>query len=199
MPRALSIFEDRYVVMMARVLQRSGEFGIVLIERGSEVGGGDQRFRFGTMAQITKYTFEDGILHLTAVGSHRFEVDRWLMEDPHPQARISLMPDLEWSDDLHALKNEAEAVVRQTLTQASRYGHPIWPANLSLSSEPTEAAWQLAGISPIGPLDQLRLLRSTTMEELLRSIIDLNTAVAEILPLGSPDAFGGFAGSPGEN
>lgn len=196
MPTALSIFEDRYVVMMARVLQKSGEFGIVLIERGSEVGGGDQRFRTGTMAQITKYTFEDGILHLTAVGSRRFEVDHWLLEDPHPQARVRLLPDLDWSDDLHPLKDEAEALVRKTLAEASKYGAPQWPADLALSAEPTQAAWQLAGISPIGPLDQLRLLRATTMHELLRLIIELTAATAEILPLGWPEAFGGFADGP---
>ena len=45
MPMALRVFEDRYLVMMSRVLQQdSPEFGIVLIERGSEAGGGEQRF-----------------------------------------------------------------------------------------------------------------------------------------------------------
>ena len=198
MPTALSIFEDRYVVMMARVLQRSGEFGIVLIERGSEVGGGDLRFRTGTMAQITKYTFEDGILHLTAVGSRRFEVDHWLMEDPHPQARVRLLPDLDWSDDLRPLRDEAESLVRQTLAAATKYGAPHWPADLALADDPTQAAWQLAGVSPIGPLDQLRLLRSTSMEDLLRSIITMTAAAAEILPMGWPEAFGGFADGPDE-
>jgi uncharacterized protein len=196
MPTALSIFEDRYVVMMARVLQKRGEFGIVLIERGSEVGGGDLRFRTGTMAQITKYTFEDGILHLTAVGSKRFEVDHWLLEDPHPQARIRLLPDLDWSDDLRPLRDEAEALVRQTLAAATKYGAPHWPADLALSDDPTQAVWQLAGISPIGPLDQLRLLRSVSMEDLLRSIISMTAAAAEILPMGWPEAFGGFADGP---
>jgi Lon protease-like protein len=35
MPVALRVFEDRYMVMLSRVLQREpAEFGIVLIERG---------------------------------------------------------------------------------------------------------------------------------------------------------------------
>ena len=37
----LRVFEPRYREMTARVLREDGEFGVVLIERGSEVGGGD--------------------------------------------------------------------------------------------------------------------------------------------------------------
>ena len=41
MPLPLRIFEDRYLVMLARVLQEEpSEFGQVLIERGQESGGG---------------------------------------------------------------------------------------------------------------------------------------------------------------
>ena len=44
MPVVLRIFEPRYLFMFERVLEGSGEFGVVLIERGPEVGGGDRRF-----------------------------------------------------------------------------------------------------------------------------------------------------------
>ncbi|MDQ1570131.1 MAG: uncharacterized protein QOF79_805, partial [Actinomycetota bacterium] len=53
MPVVLSVFEDRYLVMLSRILQdEPSEFGVVLIERGQEVGGGEHRFTFGTVAQI---------------------------------------------------------------------------------------------------------------------------------------------------
>ena len=46
MPLPLRVFEPRYVAMIASVLGNAErEFGVVLIERGSEVGGGDVRFR----------------------------------------------------------------------------------------------------------------------------------------------------------
>ncbi|MEO9015239.1 MAG: LON peptidase substrate-binding domain-containing protein, partial [Terrimesophilobacter sp.] len=42
MPTALRIFEERYLVMLAHIGQQEvAEFGIVLIERGSEAGGGE--------------------------------------------------------------------------------------------------------------------------------------------------------------
>ncbi|HEX5095168.1 MAG TPA: LON peptidase substrate-binding domain-containing protein, partial [Acidimicrobiia bacterium] len=40
----LQVFEPRYRVMMRNLLDGEREFGVVLIERGSEVGGGDVRF-----------------------------------------------------------------------------------------------------------------------------------------------------------
>ena len=40
MPLALRVFEERYLKMMGAILdQEPSEFGVVLIERGSEVGG----------------------------------------------------------------------------------------------------------------------------------------------------------------
>lgn len=87
MPAALRIFEERYIVMLSKVLgEEPSEFGIVLIERGSEVGGGEQRFPIGTVAQITQVEASEGFIGLVAQGSRRIEIVEWLDDDPHPQA-----------------------------------------------------------------------------------------------------------------
>ena len=39
----LHVFEPRYQTMLADVMTGDRKFGVVLIERGSEVGGGDVR------------------------------------------------------------------------------------------------------------------------------------------------------------
>jgi len=44
----LRVFEPRYRQLTADCLAGDGEFGVVLIERGWEVGGGDTRFNVGT-------------------------------------------------------------------------------------------------------------------------------------------------------
>ena len=45
MPLPLRIFESRYLVMLGRLLDDDDpQFGVVLIERGPEAGGGEQRF-----------------------------------------------------------------------------------------------------------------------------------------------------------
>src|SRR5438270_10838595 len=50
----LHIFEPRYRALVKDCLAGDGEFGVVLIERGHEVGGGDVRFGVGTVAHIVQ-------------------------------------------------------------------------------------------------------------------------------------------------
>ena len=52
---------------------------------------------------------------------------------------------------------------------------------MALSHDPTAAAWQLAAIAPVGPIDQITLLRSDSMAALLGNIIELTEAAAESL------------------
>ena len=188
MPLQLRLFEERYLVMLSRVLeQEPAEFGVVLIERGQEVGGGEQRFRYGTVAQIAQLEAPEGYVVLVAVGTRRFEVDEWMPDNPYPEASVSLVSVLEWSDDLHPLREEAEATVRRVLALAAEFGEQEWPADLELSDEPRAAAWQLAGIAPVGPLDQIALLRSTSMRHLLTSVISLTRDVEDTYRTVWPD------------
>jgi uncharacterized protein len=51
----LHVFESRYRQMVRDILADDvdpPEFGVVMIERGSEVGGGDERATIGTIARI---------------------------------------------------------------------------------------------------------------------------------------------------
>ena len=199
MPAALRIFEERYIVMLSKVLgEEPSEFGIVLIERGSEVGGGEQRFPIGTVAQITQVEASEGFIGLVAQGSRRIEIVEWLDDDPHPQAEVRVLPELEWQDSLQPLREQAEQLVRRTIAQASEFVEQQWPADIVLDDDPVAAVWQLAGIAPVGPLDQVTLLRSATIEELLRGIIEATQGAAEMLTLQfddddfpSPDDFRG--------
>ncbi|MER3389605.1 MAG: LON peptidase substrate-binding domain-containing protein [Microcella sp.] len=188
MPTALRIFEERYIVMLSKVLgDEPSEFGIVLIERGSEVGGGEQRFPIGTVAQITQVEASEGFIGLVAQGSRRIEIVEWLDDDPHPQAEVRDLPELEWTESLEPLRGQAEQLVRRTIAQASEFVEQQWPADIVLDDDPVAAAWQLAGIAPLGPLDQVSLLRSGSLEELLRGIIDATEGAAEMLTLRFDD------------
>src|SRR5260370_38243553 len=50
----LHIFEPRYRALVKDCTPGDGEFGVVLIERGHEVGGGDVRFEGGPVAHIVQ-------------------------------------------------------------------------------------------------------------------------------------------------
>src|SRR5881398_3455022 len=68
----LRVFEPRYCVMTERVLKAEREFGVVLIERGSEVGGGDTRFDVATVARVVQAADQpDGRYVVATVGMRR--------------------------------------------------------------------------------------------------------------------------------
>ena len=173
MPLSLRIFEERYIVMLSRVLQdEPSDFGVVLIERGQEVGGGEKRFSVGTVARIVQLEAAEGFIGLVAEGQTRITIEEWLDEDPHPSATVSELPDLEWDDSLLPLREKAEQLVRRTLSRASEFSDLSWSPDVELSDDPVAHVWQLAAIAPLGPLDQIRLLRSATMSELLEGIME---------------------------
>ena len=168
MPLRLRVFEERYLIMLAELLRNEdARFGVVLIERGWEVGGGEQRFGVGTIAEITQLGAQEGFVGLIAQGGKRFEVTQWLEDAPHPRAEVRELADLEWDIGLSELRDQTEHLVRRTLAAASEFAENVWPADIELSSNPLAAAWQLAAIAPLSAIDQIALLRSTSLAELL--------------------------------
>ncbi len=171
MPLALRVFEERYLKMMGAILdQEPSEFGVVLIERGSEVGGGEQRFDVGTTARVLQIEAPEGPLEVIARGERRFRVISWLEDDPYPRAEIEYLEEFSASDvDLVALA-ETEETVRTTLEYLKGLDlSSPWPTEIELSDDPLEKAWQLAGISPLGTLDHQDLLNSSNLVSLLET------------------------------
>lgn len=187
MPLPLRVFEPRYIAMLAAVLgQEEREFGVVLIERGHEVGGGDVRFATGTVARIASVQVGEGLVALVAVGGARFEVVRWLEDDPFPRAEVRELPPLELDDDAVAALAGAEASVRATLRRASEFVELRWSPDVELSDEPAERLWQLAAVAPLGALDRYTLLRSRSTAELLATLVEETQAVDAQLTAGWP-------------
>ncbi len=187
MPLRLRVFEERYLVMLAELLKNdSARFGVVLIERGPEVGGGEQRFGVGTLAEITQLGAQEGFVGLVARGGRRFAVEQWLADDPHPRADVSELPDLVWDEGLAGLREDTERLVRRTLAVASEFTQG-WPADTELSGDPVEAAWQLAAIAPLGAMDQIELLQAPTLERLLTRVGELTAEAAVAYEAPWPD------------
>ena len=168
MPLPLRIFEPRYLKLLGDLMaSEKPEFGVVLIERGDEVGGGEKRMALGTIASVINIGTTEEFYGLESVGTQRFRVTNWLPDDPYPLAVIELVPDLIWDERLLASKLKLETKVRQLLAFASEFTNLQFGAATALSDDPMEACWQLAGILPIGELDQLDLLSSESTEELI--------------------------------
>ena len=189
MPLPLRVFEERYMVMLAGILKNEpSEFGVVLIERGQEVGGGEKRFTVGTVARIVQLEAGEGFIALLAQGDRRLEVAEWLDDDPFPRADARFLDDLEWDDALADLFESTEKTVRRALAVASEFVDQQWAVDVELSDDPVAAAWQLAAIAPLGELDQVELLRAVTLRELLESTARLTDAATETMQSFPPDS-----------
>ncbi|HET6826633.1 MAG TPA: LON peptidase substrate-binding domain-containing protein, partial [Amnibacterium sp.] len=180
MPLPLRVFEPRYLAMLADILKdEPSEFGVVLIERGQEVGGGDVRVATGTLARVSDLDTADEAVLMIAQGAARFEVREWLDDDPYPKALVQELPEPEWDPALQPVLADAEALVRRVLKRLADEELSPWPADVGLDEDPAAAAWQLAAIAPLNALDQVELLRSDSYERLLTRLVDLVTAVDE--------------------
>ena len=168
--------------MMGAILDaQEPVFGVVLIERGSEVGGGDQRFDLGTTARVLQIEAPEGPLQVVAKGDRRFRVLSWLEEDPYPQADVEFLDEFD-SDDVDPSSLEAtETVVRDTLSYLLELDLSLpWPTDIELAEDPVARAWQLAGISPLGTLDHQDLLESEDVSTLLSEVESTVTAALEV-------------------
>ena len=182
MPLPLRIFEPRYLKLLGDlVAAENPEFGVVLIERGQEVGGGEKRMEIGTIASVTNIGTLEEFYGLESVGARRFRVNAWLPDDPYPIADIDFLPDLIWDDTLMPSRVHLETKVRQLLAFASEFGDLQYGSDIELSDDPMEACWQLAGVLPVGQLDQMDLLGSQSAEELIKRTYEIVTAADETL------------------
>ncbi len=171
----LHVFEPRYQALTRSCLDGDGQLGITLIERGSEVGGGDVRFAVGTRARIAQaVALDDGRWFLVLVGVDRIRVDRWLPELPFPRAVVEVLTDEPPGGEAGALRDEVERLLRQALALLAELdGGAGAPATVSLAAEADVAAWQAAAVAPFGPADAQRVLEAEGADQRLRLLIEL--------------------------
>lgn len=174
----LHVFEPRYRALVRACLEGDREFGVALIERGFEVGGGDARFDVGCIARIVEAVpFPDGRWALGTVGDRRIRVERWLPDAPYPRAEVT-----DWPDPPDAAPLDVEplvATLRRALALAAELGEAVAPATVELDGDPATALWQVAALAPLGPLDRLDVLGAPSAAErlgLLRQLLADATA-----------------------
>ncbi len=178
----LHIFEPRYRVLARRCVDGDRQLGVVLIERGSEVGGGDSRCRVGTRAQVLEAVeLEDGRWILGLVGLERIRVERWLPDDPYPRAEVSSFAGAPAGPTAPDRRDEVQRLLRRVLALKAELGEPAGPATVVLDDDPSYAAWQATALAPLGPFDAQRVLESGAADDRLSLVASLLEDEAAVL------------------
>ena len=178
----LHVFEDRYRALVRDCLAGSGELGVVLIERGSEVGGDDVRTHVGTLARIVEAAeLPDGRWALATFGVRRIRVLEWLPDDPWPRAVVEHLDDPPSGPDADERWAAVQVQLRRVLGLASELGEAAAPATVELVDDPALGSFQAAAVAPLGPADQHELLRTIGVDERLERLLDLLGDAAELL------------------
>jgi Lon protease-like protein len=177
----LQVFEPRYLQMVVACLAGDGRFGVVLIERGSEVGGGDVRFDVGTVAEIREVReLGEGRLGVVAVGVERLRVRRWLPDDPFPRAIVAPSPGDAGAVAVADLAPLHEAWDGLVAAVRARSGGSV-PDHWDLAEDPLVAPWQALAWAPLTPLDVYAVLAEDDERARLARVVAAITDVSELI------------------
>jgi Lon protease-like protein len=175
----LHVFEPRYRALVHDCLAGTPEFGVALIERGSEVGGGDARFDTGCVARIIEAReLPDGRFAVATVGDRRIRVTSWLPDDPYPMAEVEEWPDPPPGADDAERRDAVLGHLRRVLALAAEVGVAAPnAAEVELVDDVLVASYQLSALLA-APSVTARLERLTDL------LVDLEAVLASRLDGG---------------
>ncbi len=185
----LRIFEPRYSAMVADCLSMGDPaFGVVMIEAGREVGGGDSRSDVGALAHITEVAdFGDGRYRLNCVLAERIRVLEWQPDSPYPRAAIELWPD-EPGEPVaaDAIRDVEDGMIALFERIARARGAEVSGRDFVAGADaaPDAAMWLygLATRLPMGEADRYSVLAAPTVAArlaALREAVETVTALVE--------------------
>lgn len=191
-PLQLHVFEPRYRALVADCLAGDRELGVVLIERGSEVGGGDVRSGVGTRARIRNaHEHPDGRWSLLVVGLGRLHVRVWQPDDPYPLAEVDDLDDEIATSATPGLLSEALDGLREVVELRHAVGEWPDPTVPELHDDPAVAVWQAAWLSGLGPFDAQAVLACADLDARIALLTRLLHDEADVLTFrlgGAPSA-----------
>ena len=161
----LHVFELRYRTLLEHIMSEDGSqtFGIALIDRGHEVGGGDLRTTVGTRVEVIQAEqFDDGRWGIVVAGVERIDILDWLPDDPYPIAEVSprLVADNGGSnlDDLEQSLHETIELIAEVAG-----AEPLDP--YIFANDPQARLDQMSAVAPLGDFDRQRVLEAMTTRD----------------------------------
>jgi uncharacterized protein len=184
----LRIFEPRYSALVADCLAMDDPaFGVVLIEAGREVGGGDSRNDVGTLAHITEVAdFGDGRYRLNCVMAERIRVLEWQPDNPYPRAAVEVWPDEPGesvaADDIRDVEDRMVALFERI---ASAKGADVNARDIVAGADaaPDASMWLYALTTrlPMGQADRYAVLSAPTVAARVTALRDAVETVSALV------------------
>ncbi|WP_421842456.1 LON peptidase substrate-binding domain-containing protein [Mycobacterium sp.] len=185
----LSIFEPRYGALVQHCVGSGDPFGVVLISRGREVGGGEMRCDVGTLTRIQDWVDHgSGRYSLRCRTGERIRVCDWLPDDPFPRAIVRVWPDEPGQQvrdsELRAVEDRVLALFERIATArgARLPGHDVllgYPRGAT--GETAERLFALASRIPMGPTDRYAVLSSPSAADRLAALSEAVDSVADMV------------------
>lgn len=180
----LRLFEPRYLKMYADIIDEDREFGVVLIERGSESRDDNPTYDVGCTAYIVgSGIHEDGTLALVAVGRHRLRVVEWQESDPYPLATIEDLDDDPLTEEGMRSLEAAANRLPTLLAVAAELNPELNAAAPELSEDPIEAIYQLAQLAGLQAFDLQRVLETEPTDRRAELVDELMSETMEMIQL----------------
>ena len=180
----LHIFEERYKQMIALCLTKDRPFGLVLIRRGSEVGGTAEPFEVGTTAHIARVErLAEGRMNLLCWGGRRFRIVHTVGYEPYLVAEVEMLSSP--AEDVAQLGELAETVgalfaeyTRLYLAMSNQ-----WARTIEMPSRPDALADFIASRLTVSLWTKQRLLEELSTRRRLEEEMDLlGDAIRELAP-----------------
>ena len=195
----LRIFEPRYSRLVQDCLAAAEPaFGVVMISRGWEVGGGDVRSDVGAMARIVTHAdLGMGQHELLAAVGERIRVIEWLPDDPYPRAVVEAWPDQPGPpvgpEQIGDVVDRILGLYRRVAeVRGMGVRDDALAVDPAVADDPSRHIWALAARVPMGQADRYAVLAAPTLAgriDALTDAIETITAMVEF-QLSDPDEEG---------
>jgi uncharacterized protein len=184
----LRIFEPRYVALVNDCVRSANpSFGVVLISRGREVGGDDERYDVGALAEIAECLDLGADLYaLHCLMGERIKVCEWLPDRPYPRATVKIWPDEpgEPVTDGQLSQIDDRVIALFERVAAARDARPPLRDEVLGSERPDDTGkrlYALASRLPLGPADRYAVLSAPSPAARLTALNEAVDSVAAMI------------------
>jgi uncharacterized protein len=196
MPLRLHIFEDRYKLMMKRVMETNHTFGVCMIRSGQEANGPmADPYTIGCTARVIQTEpLADGHINMTVIGDERFHILRTGSTLPYMSAFVESLPlkshhTIDVVRGTHVLRRRVNrylallARITDNEDEAENLDLNFDLTDLQLPEDPMMLIYLSAALLQVPPAEKQPMLEADTATLLLQHVQRIYRRELAVLPV----------------